>query len=131
MANKGHARSLMTPHATTVKPDMPLRDVAQMLLAAGFGGVPVVDEAGSLVGFLSDLDLAGALIEGGLEGCARDAMTASVVSVDEFATTDDVIKTLRENKIRHLPVVRQGAVVGIITPSDIIRHFVGRGVDVA
>ena len=58
-------------------------------------------------------------------------MTASVVSVDEFATTDDVIKTLRENKIRHLSVVRQGVVVGIITPSDIIRHFVGRGEDVA
>ena len=51
MAMKGHARSLMTPHATTVQPETPLREVAETLLTAGFGGVPVVDKAGSLVGF--------------------------------------------------------------------------------
>ena len=128
---KGHARGLMTPHATTVRPEMPLKDVARVLVAAGFGGVPVVDDGGELVGFLSDLDLAQALLDRGLEGDAAGAMTSGVVSIDEFATTDEVIKTLRDFKVRYLPVVRQGVVVGIITPLDVIRHFVGRGEDVA
>lgn len=128
---KGHARSLMTPHATTVGEDATLREVARTLLEAGFGGVPVVDKEGELTGFLSELDLAQALLEGNLEGKARTAMTKTVVTVDEFATTDEVIRLLRAHKIHHLPVVRDGAVVGIITPMDVIRHFVSIGEVVA
>lgn len=129
---KGHARSLMTPHATTVNEDAPLREVARTLLTSGFGGVPVVGSGGALVGFLSQLDLAQALLDGKLDGnTAAEVMTKSVVSIDEFATTDEVIRLLRAHKIHHLPVVREGVVVGIITPMDVIRHFVKIGEDVA
>jgi CBS domain-containing protein len=121
----------MTPNAMTVKPDLPLRDVAQLLLGSGFGGVPVVDARGALVGVLSDLDLARALLTSGLDGHVRAAMTEGATSVDEFATTDDVIKVLRDHNLRHLPVVRQGAVVGVITPMDVIKYFLGTGEDVA
>lgn len=128
---KGHARSLMTPHATTVAPDASLTEVARVLVTAGFAGVPVVGAEGELVGFLSELDVAQAMLDGRLDGTVKDVMSTRVVSVDEFAPTDDVIRALREHRIHHLPVVRQGGVVGIITPSDVIRHFIGSGDDVA
>lgn len=128
---KGHARSLMTPHATTVAETAPLTEVARVLISAGFGGLPVVGAEGQLVGFLSEIDLAQALLDGRMNGIARDVMATGVVSVDEFDTTDEVIRALREHRIHHLPVVRQGVVVGIITPADVIRHFVETGGDAA
>ncbi|MFO0673846.1 MAG: CBS domain-containing protein [Polyangiaceae bacterium] len=127
---KGHARGLMTPHATTVPRDMALADVARVLLTAGFDGVPVVEDD-VLVGFLSELDIAQALLDGRLGSRAGEVMSQRVVHVDEFATTDEVIRTLREHRIHHLPVVRNGVVVGIITPADVIRHFMGEGGDAA
>jgi CBS domain-containing protein len=93
--------------------------------------MPVVGEEGELVGFLSEIDLAQALLEHGFERTAGDAINSRVVCVDEFATTDDVIRALREHRIHHLPVVRQGMIVGIITPLDVIRYFLGRGDDAA
>lgn len=127
---KGHARGLMTPHATTVPRSMPLAEVARVLVTAGFDGVPVVDD-GVLVGFLSELDIAQAMLDGRIDKRAGDVMTERVVRVDEFATTDDVIRTLREHRIHHLPVVRNDVVVGIITPADVIRHFLDQGGDAA
>jgi CBS domain-containing protein len=128
---KGHARSLMTPHATTVTADAPLLEVARALVVAGFAGVPVVGAEGELVGFLSELDLAQAMLDGRFDGKVKDVMSTRIVSVDEFAPTDDVIRALREHRIHHLPVVRQGTVVGVITPNDVIRHFLEAGDDVA
>jgi CBS domain-containing protein len=121
----------MTPHATTVLPAMSLREVASMIVAAGFGGLPVALESGELVGFLSEIDVAHALLQGGFERTAGEAMNTDVISVDEFATADEVIRTLREHRMQHLPVVRLGVVVGIITPMDVIRYFLGRGDDAA
>ncbi len=128
---KGHARSLMTPHATTIVPDASLSEVARVLVTAGLAGLPVVNPEGQLVGFLSELDLAQAMLDGRFDGKVRDVMSTRIVSVDEFASTDDVIRALREHRIHHLPVVRQGTVVGMITPSDVIRHFIGSGDDAA
>lgn len=128
---KGHARSLMTPHATTVAADEGVTAVARVLIAAGFGGVPVIDGQGALVGFLSELDLAQAMLDEKFHGKVKDIMSTRIVSVDEFATIGEVIRVLREHHIHHLPVVRQGSVVGIITPSDVIRYFLEQGDDVA
>ena len=128
---EGHARGLMTPHATTVRSSATLRELAQILDEGGFSGVPVVGGDDRLVGFLSELDIAHAMLSEGLDRPVADVMTEKVVTVDEFATTDEVVRLLRQHRIHHLPVVRAGIVVGIVTPMDVIRHFVGRGGDAA
>jgi CBS domain-containing protein len=51
-------------------------------------------------------------------------MTSNVVTVDEFTPADHVVQLLREHKIQHLPVIRQGVVVGLITPQSVIQYFV-------
>jgi CBS domain-containing protein len=54
-------------------------------------------------------------------------MSSPVVSVDEFEQTGEVIRLFRERRIHHLPVLRGGRLVGIITPSDVIR-FIARDI---
>jgi CBS domain-containing protein len=122
---KGHARNIMTHHASAVVGDTKLDEVARLLVDARIGGVPVVDEDERVIGFVSETDLMATLVRGTLPGSsARDVMSHPPIVVDEFATTDEVMTILRTSQIHHLPVVRSGRLVGIITPLDILRYFV-------
>ena len=122
---RGHARNLMTEQVTAVSPTAPLEDVARSLVAGGFSGVPVVDQDNQVVGFVSETDLMSALLRGATgDTRAWSIMSHHPVVIDEFATTDEVMGVMRESQIHHLPVVREGKLVGIITPHDILRFFV-------
>ncbi len=115
----------MTERVTAVEPDAPLEVIARMLVAGRFGGVPVVGSSGQVLGFVSETDLIAALLRGlGSETTASDIMSRPPIVVDEFATSDEVMGVLRGSQIHHLPVVRDGRLVGIITPHDVLRFFV-------
>lgn len=121
---KGHARNIMTHHATAVAVDTPLENIARLLVNAKIGGVPVIDHEENLVGFISETDLMITLLRTSPQAVARDIMSHPPIAIDEFATTDEVLNTLRQGQIHHLPVVRNNRLVGIITPLDILRYFV-------
>ncbi len=122
---KGHARSLMSPRVTKVGADASLADIAQLLAASGLGGVPVVDAEERVVGFVSEVDIMDALLAGRpTHATASALMTAPAITVDEFDRSEDVMRLLRHHRIHHLPVVRAGRLVGIITPADMIRFLV-------
>lgn len=122
---KGHARDLMTGHVARIEQGETLRSALARMMAGSFGGLPVVrDEV--VIGFLSETDLMNALLrQMPPETPVAEVMTSPARVVDEFATADDVMRTLREERIHHLPVVRgsSGKLVGIISPKDILRHF--------
>jgi len=122
---QGHARHLMTDHVISVGPDASLAEIGRLLVDGRFGGVPVVDEDERVMGFVSQTDLLNALLKPASEDVrARNLMSHPPIVVDEFLPTDEVFKILREAQIHHLPVVRQGRLVGIITPHDILRYYV-------
>ena len=87
--------------------------------------MPVVDQDQHLLGLVSTSDLVNLVQHGqGLEGkTARDAMSAEPPAIDEFATAEEAVDVLRNALIRHLPVTREGRLVGLVTASDLIRHL--------
>ena len=122
---KGHARNFMTERVTSVSPDTPLEVIARTLVAGRFGGVPVVERDGTVLGFVSEGDLVAALVgRASPQATARDVMTSRPMVIDEFDTSDEVLRVLRESRVDHLLVARQGKLVGIITPLDVLRFFV-------
>jgi CBS domain-containing protein len=122
---KGHARNLMTDHVIKVQPEMSLVDVGRVLVSGHHGGLPVVDEEDRVVGFITESDVLDAVLRAGSEGTTvRDLMSHPVMVVDEFSPTDEVMSLLRDGHVRHLPVVRQEKLVGIITPHDVLKYFV-------
>jgi len=122
---QAHIRTLMNGQVITVASDTPLIEVAREIAAHGIGAVPVVDEEQHLLGLVSTSDLVGLLQDGqDFEGkTARDAMSAEPPAIDEFATAEEAIEVLRNALIRHLPVTREGRLVGLVTASDLIRHL--------
>lgn len=124
---KGHARNLMTERVIALEQSTPVTDMLQLFASHSLSGAPVIDEGHRIVGFVSETDLLGALLRKEYEGMtAADVMSTPPICVDEFMPTDDVMALLRENRIHHLPVVRNGRLVGIITPEDILRYLVQR-----
>jgi CBS domain-containing protein len=121
---KGHARNLMTAPVKSVSLVTPLSEITQLLAEEGIGGVPVTDDEERVLGFVSEADIMNALLKGRSLGTpAEEVMSSPVHTVDEFDLTDEVMALFREHHIHHLPVVRQEKLLGIITPSDVIRFL--------
>ena len=122
---KGHARQLMAAQVATASPDTTLAEAAQELASIMISALPVVDGSGQVVGIVTESDVLNALLQSAsAETPVRTIMTRSVITVDEFASADSVVRLLRLKQLHHLPVTRQGSVVGLITPQDVIRYFV-------
>ena len=124
---KGHARNLMSEKVFAVTGDTPLAEIGRLFVLETVSGVPVIDGDERVVGFVSETDLLAALLRGAPEEIvAQDVMSHPPIVADEFMATDDVLGLLRQAHIHHLPVVRDGRLVGIITPHDILRYYVER-----
>jgi CBS domain-containing protein len=124
MSVKGHVRNIMTTPVRAVGPGTPILEIARVLAEGGYGGVPVVSDDDEVAGFVSETDLMAALLAGRTGARAVDVMSTPAITADEFEPVEDVMRLLRERRIHHLPVVRHGRLVGIVTPSDVIRFLV-------
>ena len=111
---------LMTREVVTASPATPVAELARLLLAHGIGGMPVVDEAGLLVGMVSGFDV---ISKAG--DTAGEVMSRGVVFVTEDAGVEDVVRLMGLHGIRRVPVCRDRRIVGIISRSDLLRHYVG------
>ena len=122
---KGHARQFMTTRVVVAFAETTLAEAARDLARLEISGLPVVDAEGQVVGIVTESDLLNALLEpASVERPISTVMTTPVVTVDEFTPADTIIRLLRERRFHHLPVTRQGVVVGLITPQEVIRYFV-------
>ena len=126
----------MTKNPMTVTADTKVDEVAHLMKKHNSRRLPVVDD-GKLVGFLSDSDLmrvapspATTLSRYEINSllakiCVRDIMKKDVVSVNVGATIEEAALIMYKNKIGGMPVVsNMGAVVGVITETDIFKTFV-------
>jgi CBS domain-containing protein len=109
------AKEIMTTPVVTVPPDTPTGEVAETLGRHRISAVPVVDEAGGVVGLVSEYDL---LAKPGRT--AREVMTTAVVSVTEDTDVAEVRHLLVDRRIRRVPVLAAGRLVGIVSRSDVV-----------
>ena len=145
------ACELMTTEVASVPPEATRKEIAQLLLSRGISAVPVVDRAGSPIGMVSEGDLIGRaeperkqrrdwwlamLAEGeqlseeyvaslgGKEATARDLMSAPLVTVEEDTEATEIAALLANNRIKRVPVLREGHMVGIVSRADLLRALV-------
>lgn len=143
------ASTLMSTKIISVAPETPVPEIARLLSLHEISAVPVIDGEGRLLGMVSEGDLMarfGAkhqlrrtwwldmLAEGGTlapefveyvehdHRNARDVMTREVVTVTEDTELGEVSDLLLKHRIKRVPVLRGGKVVGIVSRADIIRH---------
>jgi CBS domain-containing protein len=134
---------IMTRDPVTVTPSASLRDAAALLVEHRISGAPVVDDAGTVVGVLSEADLL--VKEGGPEHVVgglflhpvevaaapsvakwhahtvAEAMTFPARTIEPRETVAKAARTMVEQRINRLLVVEGGALVGIVTRADVVR----------
>ena len=121
-----NVRDAMTANPRVVAPEESIGDAEAVMRRGRFRHLPVV-AGGELVGVVSERDLHGA--EGGDDAVrrgrpVRTVMTADVLTIGPNDPLEQAARLMLENKIGCLPVVEDGALVGVITESDIFRAFV-------
>jgi CBS domain-containing protein len=112
---------------TTAPPTITLLEVARRLAQRRIGAIVVKDEHGALVGIVSERDIIRALSESGpdcLQRPVAEVMTRHVVTCQETDTLDELMAMMTARRFRHLPVVTDGDLVGIISIGDVVKHHV-------
>lgn len=106
--------------------------IAVDLLSAHTSGAPVVDAEGKFIGFVSEVDLLGA-IESGKDlskVTADQLMNKDHFVADESTTIADAIRLMKEKHLLNIPVVKQGKVAYSVTRHDLLRARIGLGPDI-
>jgi CBS domain-containing protein len=97
-------------------------DCARTMRTHGVSSVLVVDDAQRLVGILTERDLTHKIVAEGLacQGlCVGDFMTANPVTADPLSRVWEGARLMAEHRIRHLPLIRDGKPVGVVSSEDI------------
>lgn len=108
----------------TVKPGTLLRDVAQILADKRIGTVMVSANGDTADGILSERDIVRELAAHGaacLTGKVDDFMTSKLVTCTRAESADDILKKMTEGRFRHMPVVEDGKLIGLITLGDAVK----------
>jgi CBS domain-containing protein len=134
-------RDITRPPKPSVREHTDLAAAADVLVACGFGSLPVLDADGMLVGVVSEGDLLRFVVgarPGGapptIAGTGRevssrhvvaDVMTRSPVTATEQQPLEEITRLFVRLPWRVLPVVRSGLLVGLVTRTDVVRAIVG------
>lgn len=140
-----YARDLMTTEVLSIRPDMPVTSLARVLAERGLSSAPVTDGQGRLLGIVTEADLlrriAGAedtpvsWLRGLFSDASRqaqtyarthgttaqDVMTTQLVTVESGATVAHCAQLMERHRIKRLPVMEDGFLVGVISRSDLLR----------
>lgn len=138
------ASDLMTTQVVTIAPEASIAEAIRIMLQKRVSGLPVVNPAGALVGIVTEGDflrrrelaterhrprwlefLIGPhrLADEYVHAHARkiqDVMTADVVTVTEGAGVDAIVQLMEKHRIKRLPVLRDGKVVGIVSRANLL-----------
>lgn len=148
------AADVMTREVVSVGPDTPVRAIAELLFTRRISGVPVLED-GRLIGVVSEGDLIGhaaatgeqrrswwlsALMNDSASArdyakthgrTARDVMTSAVITIAETATLAEIAKTLERHRIKRVPVLRAGKLVGIVSRGNLLQALATLEVEAA
>ncbi len=109
----------------TVPQSMPIIGVANVLRERGIGAVLVTDVSGDLIGIVSERDIVRGLATLGsdlLEKAAGTIMTSPVITCVPEDTVQCAMEMMTSRRFRHLPVVENGRLVGIVSIGDLVKQ---------
>jgi CBS domain-containing protein len=133
------ARDVMTREVVTVGPETSVKDAAAVLADRGFAALPVVDEEGRLLGIVAEADvLRDRLPQDPRLHLRRDdssgsstpptlvrgVMTEKVRTVEVTADVADIARLFVDARLRTVPVLDRGRLVGIVSRRDVLRTLI-------
>lgn len=118
------------PEVATILRDDTLNEAASRLTHHKIGALVVMNDGGEVVGVLSERDIVACFAahgDGQLgQRSVADAMTAPAITVDPQTPVLTALALMTARRIRHLPVLRNGQLVGIVSIGDLVKYRIDR-----
>jgi len=111
----------------TVSKETAIIEISSLLASKRIGAAVVIDEKGSVVGIISERDIVCGLSKYGAEVLdlpAEALMTKNVITRDTGSHIDELMRDMSNSRIRHLPIVDEGRLVGLISIGDVVKNRV-------
>ncbi len=122
------AKDVMSNGVLSVAADASVLEAARLLINCRVSAMPVVDAAGIMTGIVSEADLMGDAEDYIPPGNGRrkvaDVMTRDVVTASEETPLSQIAALMKGRNIKRIPILRNGAVVGIVSRVDILRGLI-------
>ena len=108
----------------TISPDAGVRDLVAMLAAHNVGALIVSGDGATVDGIVSERDVVRHLHHDGtvVNNTVGAIMTSEVETCGSDTLLDDLMKMMTDRRIRHVPVVDDGRLVGIVSIGDVVKH---------
>lgn len=109
----------------TVSPQRTLHEAVDLLAERGVGALVVTGVDGVVLGILSERDVIRVLGQNGpraLDNTVARVMTARVTTCTPFDTIEDVMEMMTAGRFRHVPVMENGKLAGIVSIGDVVKH---------
>ena len=117
-------RQIMTDRVVTITPQDSVRDAIELLLARRISGLPVVDDAGRLVGVLTEFALlAIAYDQRMLNDTVAQHMTTDVLTVEADDPVSKAADLFIVHRVRRAPVLQRGRLVGLVARRDVLESL--------
>jgi len=116
-------RDVMETDVKTVRPDSSVMEAIQKMNKFDVGSIVVVQERRP-VGIITERDILRKILEPGLDPVtvrARQIMSSPIVTTKEDLAIEEAAKIMTTKKIKKIPVVRDGRLIGIVTATDLVR----------
>jgi CBS domain-containing protein len=112
----------------TIRPDATVSELLSALAEHNVGALLVCNEDDSVAGIVSERDVVRRLDDRGtavLHAPVSSIMTTSVTTCSEQDAVDELMRLMTDQRIRHVPVLRDGRLVGVISIGDVVKHRIG------
>ena len=111
----------------TVAPEVSVRDLLSLLAEHNIGAVVVSSDGTTVSGIVSERDVVRALVRGVeiLDGAVSEIMTAEVRTAALDETVDGLMRLMTEHRIRHVPVLVDDGLHGIVSIGDVVKSRIG------
>lgn len=111
----------------TARPEATLEDISRTLGTKRIGAVVIVGASGRIEGIVSERDIIRVVGERGAAALGEQVgrvMTRSVQTCDVSDTLDELMAQMTTGRFRHLPVVEDGRLAGIVSIGDVVKHHI-------
>ena len=112
------ASDIMTRKVCTIHPEASVQEVAKLLSRQRISGAPVVNADDMIIGIVTEADIISKVDREGLR--VADIMSHEIIAVKEETLVSEIAVLLTERRIKRVPVVRNGKLVGIVSRADIV-----------
>jgi CBS domain-containing protein len=118
-------KEVMNRNVKTIRPEDTVKDAAKVMNENRIGALIVVSGSGEVIGIMTERDILVDVVATGKSADnvkVSDIMTPNIITIEPHRTLEDAADLMTDNKIKKLPVVENGSLVGIVTATDLIAH---------